>query len=119
MAARSLMRYRTEEPWFPTALLPSEGVACAAIDDISARATRTDAGSTVAVDLRIRRQGVLIPAAGDVEWVTPRGALPYRRGRVAAVAYALALCPGALGGRVRRHGRAVRRRRPPGRPSAR
>ena len=37
-----LLRFFAEAPWYPTALLPSQGVRWEAIDDTSARATLTD-----------------------------------------------------------------------------
>jgi hypothetical protein len=33
------------------------------------------------------RNGMIIPLAGDVEWLLPEGAQPYWRGRITAVAY--------------------------------
>ena len=41
-----LVRYLAEAVWFPTALLPSEGVEWEAVDDSSARATIEDGGNT-------------------------------------------------------------------------
>ena len=45
----ALMRYLAEAVWFPTALLPSQGVSWEAIDEQKARATVTDAGHTVSL----------------------------------------------------------------------
>ena len=44
------MRYLAESAWYPTALLPSEGVAWSAIDDSSARATLSVGETTVSLD---------------------------------------------------------------------
>lgn len=44
-----LMRYLAEAIWFPTALLPTEGVEWEAVDDRSARATLTDSGTTASL----------------------------------------------------------------------
>ena len=41
-----LLRYLAEAVWYPTALLPSEGVEWAAIDDATAEATLTYGGTT-------------------------------------------------------------------------
>jgi hypothetical protein len=124
MASASLMRYLAEAPWFPTALLPVEGVEWRTVDDSTARATLADAGTSVTVDFHFgaggeivrvsadryrdvggtpvltpwvgrswdyeRRHGMMIPTAGDVQWVTPGGSLPYWRARVVAVEYELA-----------------------------
>lgn len=48
--AGALQRYLGEAMWFPTALLPSAGVAWEAIDDRSARATLTDHNTSVSLD---------------------------------------------------------------------
>jgi hypothetical protein len=42
-----LLRFFAETTWYPTALLPSQGVRWEAIDDTSARATLTDGATTV------------------------------------------------------------------------
>jgi hypothetical protein len=44
-----LVRYLAEAVWFPTALLPAEGVEWEAVDDSSARATIEDGGNTASV----------------------------------------------------------------------
>ena len=54
-AQRELLRYFAEAAWYPTALLPSQGVCWEAIDDFTARATLTD-GATP-----FRLSFVLIP----------------------------------------------------------
>lgn len=51
LASGALHRALMERPWFPTALLPSEGVRWEPIDDRSARATLTDAGISVSMDV--------------------------------------------------------------------
>jgi hypothetical protein len=42
MASSALVRWLGEAPWFPTALLPGEGVTWQPVDDSTARATVTD-----------------------------------------------------------------------------
>lgn len=42
IARGELMRYMLESVWYPTALLPSQGVKWAAVDDVSANATMVD-----------------------------------------------------------------------------
>lgn len=49
MNSGELMRYLAETVWFPTALLPSSGVAWAPIDDESARATLAHRGTKVSL----------------------------------------------------------------------
>jgi hypothetical protein len=112
----ALHRYFLESTWFPTALLPSEGVQWEAIDDRSARATMRDAGITVSMVVHFagtgeitrveadrmrdvggvgvstpfvghvhayeRIDGMMIPVAGQVEWVLPEGKLDFWRGRM-------------------------------------
>ncbi len=52
LAAGELHRYLAEAVWFPTALLPRHGVVWMSLDDSSARATLTVAGTTVSLDFR-------------------------------------------------------------------
>jgi hypothetical protein len=47
MSEGQLMRFFAETAWYPTALLPSQGVGWEPVDDRSSRATLTDAGRTV------------------------------------------------------------------------
>jgi hypothetical protein len=49
MNAGELMRYLAEAVWFPTALLPGQGVEWAPIDDRSARASITHQGNTASI----------------------------------------------------------------------
>ena len=42
MARGEFMRFFAETPWYPTALLPSQGVQWAAVDGTSANATIVD-----------------------------------------------------------------------------
>ncbi|MBK6489842.1 MAG: hypothetical protein IPF98_23965 [Gemmatimonadetes bacterium] len=51
MGEASLLRYLAEAAWFPTALLPSEGVQWTAVDDRTARATLTDRNHTVTMEV--------------------------------------------------------------------
>jgi len=52
LAKGELMRYLAEAAWYPTALLPSQGVRWEAVDDHSARATLTDGAITVSLLFR-------------------------------------------------------------------
>ena len=47
MARGEFMRFFAETPWYPTALLPSQGVHWAAVDDTSANATIVDGPVTL------------------------------------------------------------------------
>lgn len=62
MATGALQRWLAEAPWFPTALLPSQGVRWTAIDDSTARATITDGQTTVSVDFSFDSRGEITQA---------------------------------------------------------
>jgi hypothetical protein len=113
MNSGELLRYLAETVWFPTALLPGEGVEWTLIDGESARATLTHRGTTVSLvfhfnsrnevdrvfaESRYRsvddyfrnyqvRNGMLIPIEGEVEWNLPEGNLPYWRGYLEEIEY--------------------------------
>jgi hypothetical protein len=59
MASGALHRYLAEAAWFPSALLPSQGVVWAPIDDASARATLTVGGTTVWLDVHFGADGFI------------------------------------------------------------
>jgi hypothetical protein len=58
-AQGELLRYFAEIPWYPTALLPSQGVRWEAIDNTSARATMTDVPTTVSLVFRFNAEGTI------------------------------------------------------------
>jgi hypothetical protein len=58
-ARGELMRYLAEAAWYPTALLPSQGVRWEAIDDASARATLTDGATRVTLEFRFGIDGLI------------------------------------------------------------
>jgi len=58
-ARGELMRYLAEAPWYPTALLPSQGVRWEGIDDASARATLSDGATTVTLEFRFGTDGLI------------------------------------------------------------
>lgn len=53
------MRFCAEAAWYPTALLPSQGVVWQAVDAQSALATFTDAGITVALLFKFSADGLI------------------------------------------------------------
>jgi hypothetical protein len=122
LAQGELMRFLAEAVWYPTALLPSQGVVWEAVDDSQARATLTDGSITVTLLFRFddqglidavrsegryrdvegtqiptawqgrfwdyqRRDGMLIPLAGEVGWQPEEGSRPYWRGRIDRIDY--------------------------------
>jgi len=58
-ARGELMRYLAEAVWYPTALLPSQGVRWEGIDDTSARATLSDGSTTVTLEFRFGTDGLI------------------------------------------------------------
>ena len=58
-AQGELLRYFAEAAWYPTALLPSQGVRWGAIDDSVARATLTDGATSVSLKFRFDSEGLI------------------------------------------------------------
>lgn len=56
------MRFCIEAPWYPTALLPSQGVVWRPVDDQSADAVFTDAGITVSLRFGFGANGLITTA---------------------------------------------------------
>lgn len=83
-AARGeLMRYLAESVWYPTALLPSQGVQWQAVDDTSARARLSDGDVTVELLFVFNAQGLVeqVRAASRGRQVGARVTLLPWRGR--------------------------------------
>jgi hypothetical protein len=59
LAQGELMRFLAEGAWYPTALLPSQGVQWAAVDDTQAKATLQDGQTTVTLLFRFDAQGLI------------------------------------------------------------
>jgi uncharacterized protein DUF6920 len=59
VAQGELMRFFAEAAWYPTALLPSQGVHWDAVDDHSARATLTDCDLTLTLAFRFNEDGLI------------------------------------------------------------
>jgi len=59
VARAELLRYLAEAAWYPTALLPSQGVAWAAIDDRTARASLRDGDDSVTLLFRFGADGLI------------------------------------------------------------
>lgn len=58
--AGALHRLLAEMVWLPTALLPGRGVTWTAIDDTTARATLSDAGTSVWLDFQFNATGEIV-----------------------------------------------------------
>ena len=59
LARDELMRFFAEAAWYPTALLPSQGVRWEAVDDSSAHATLTDGPLTLKLLFRFNAEGLI------------------------------------------------------------
>lgn len=59
LARGELMRFVAESPWYPTALLPSQGVRWEAVDDRTARATITDGTQSVMLTFGFGEDGLV------------------------------------------------------------
>ncbi len=65
IARGELMRYFAEAVWYPTALLPSQGVVWQADDDTSARATITDGETSLTLLFRFGADGLVAEVHAD------------------------------------------------------
>jgi hypothetical protein len=59
IARGEFMRYFAEGPWYPTALLPSQGVRWQAVSDAAANATLTDGPITLTLLFRFNEAGLI------------------------------------------------------------
>lgn len=59
LAQGELMRYLAETAWYPTALLPGQGVRWQAVDDRSARATLADGPTEVTLTMHFDERGFI------------------------------------------------------------
>jgi len=81
LAHGELMRFFAEAAWYPTALLPSQGVLWEPIDDTRAGATLTDGTTTVKLIFQFDAQGVISSVRADERYRTVDGeqvATPWR-----------------------------------------
>jgi hypothetical protein len=65
IARGELMRYLAEAVWYPTALLPSQGVRWEAVDANSARASLTDAAISVSLVFGFNENGLITTVHAD------------------------------------------------------
>ena len=74
MAAGALQRYLVEAVWFPTALLPSQGVQWAPVSESAARATLTDGKTAVSLEFRFNAEGEITGAFAQSRYREVKGA---------------------------------------------
>ncbi|WP_293156329.1 MULTISPECIES: DUF6544 family protein [unclassified Microcoleus] len=72
-----LLRFLAETPWYPTALLPSQGVRWDAIDDTSARATLTDGATTVSLVFQFNAEGAIATCRAEARYRDKLTAMPW------------------------------------------
>ncbi len=70
IARGEFMRYFAEAAWYPTALLPSQGVRWAAVDDRSAYATIIDGALTLTLLFRFNDDGLIGSFRADARGAT-------------------------------------------------
>lgn len=75
MAQGELMRFLAEAPWYPTALLPSQGVRWHAVDDQSALATLQDENTRVTLLFRFNPDGLIDSVRADARGRTLNGSV--------------------------------------------
>lgn len=78
IAEGELLRFFAEAAWYPTALLPSQGVSWQAIDDRSARATLRDAGLAVSLTFDFDAHGLIAAVRADARGRSVGGAMVQR-----------------------------------------
>ena len=77
LAQGELMRFFAEAAWYPTALLPSQGVRWEAVDDSAAQAMLTDGPLTIKLFFRFGAEGLIdtVRAEARDAWWTARPSL--------------------------------------------
>lgn len=65
IAQGELMRFLAESPWYPTRLLPSQGVQWREIDNTSAEASLKVAGQEVSLTFKFNDQGLIETVSAD------------------------------------------------------
>lgn len=75
VAQGELMRFFAEAAWYPTALLPSQGVRWEAVDNTSARATMKDGDVAVTLLFRFNDEGLIGSMRAEARGRTVNGAV--------------------------------------------
>jgi hypothetical protein len=75
VAQGELMRYLAEAAWYPTALLPSQGVRWDGVDERSARATLADGGLSVTLLFVFNEVGLIESVRADARGRSVQGAV--------------------------------------------
>jgi hypothetical protein len=72
-----LLRFFAEAAWYPTSLLPSQGVSWEAINDNSALATLTDGETTASVVFQFNAEGVIASMRAEERYRDKANAMPW------------------------------------------
>ncbi|MFZ4558409.1 MAG: DUF6920 family protein [Pseudanabaena sp.] len=72
-----LLRFFAEAAWYPTSLLPSQGVSWEAINDNSALATLTDGETTASVVFQFNAEGVIASMRAEDRYRDKTTAMPW------------------------------------------
>ena len=72
-----LLRFFAEAVWYPTALLPSQGVSWEAINDSSALATLTDGETTASVVFQFNPEGAIASLRAEARYRDKTTAMPW------------------------------------------
>jgi hypothetical protein len=72
-----LLRFFAEATWYPTALLPSQGVCWKAIDDTSARATLTEDATAVSLVFQFNAEGAIAKMRAEARYRDKLTAMPW------------------------------------------
>jgi hypothetical protein len=75
LAEGELMRFLAEAAWYPTALLPSQGVRWEAVDEVSARATLREGDVTLTLLFRFGADGLIETVRAEARGRTVQGAV--------------------------------------------
>jgi hypothetical protein len=75
VAQGELMRFLAEAAWYPTALLPSQGVRWEAVDERSAKATLRDGETTLTLTFRFDEAGLIESVRAEARGRTVKGAV--------------------------------------------
>jgi len=75
VAQGELMRFFAETAWYPTALLPSQGVQWEPVNDASAKATLKDGETTLTMLFRFNEDGLIASMRAEARGRTVAGAV--------------------------------------------
>jgi hypothetical protein len=76
MAEAELMRYLAEAAWYPTALLPSQGVTWTPIDDNNATATLIDGANRVSLEFGFDAAGMIVAVYTPARYHSDKDGVP-------------------------------------------